>query len=848
MLQLLVPFASLTAATVSQAAPSGAHPRLWLDAETRSSLAANAEVPGSAVARGAERCSAARNDPDAYSAGGWQGFEFVTTLSSCLISWAAKLAPEDLETAIKYWNVLLDDYKTVGDGAGGDDVVTHDTGYAMRTFAPYSAIAYDWLHDAPGVTESLRARTRERFAAWVEYYSSTGYLRDMPGANYQAGYLFAATLIAIAEAGEAGATGDEHWSLVTDSIWGRDMAGALASGGVLDGGDWPEGWQYGDLSVLEYSLAARALVDNGHTVPGAAEWTDALVMRFANGLTPTTRQFYVAGDTEDPTVNRDPGNGPLLAAMAGPAGNQARAWARRLNRDLALENENPLFDALAEARASEEAALPSDMPTNYLAPGVGNFYARGSWDEATIWSVFQCSRRLVDDHQHNNAGNWVMTLGGDDLVVDPSPYGTSSTLTGNAPAVDTNSLPDGYSPSQAFWGETTRMAWARQSSSGVAAARCDYADQFRGNDVASDVGSALRDFVLLPDAGAGAIVLVDRVVTGDAGRGLHLRVRTPGTLTLSGDRASAAVGTSTLEIERVHSSSGAPNVREMPRDAECPWSDHTCDISRIPAGTEYRLDVEGPSALALHVVTGRPSGGAAHVTEELSGTGYRGVLVRQSASSVAVIASDAAGAVQTFTYAAPAREDLVHVVVDAPVDANGNSDVTARREGADCIVSVTAHTGAGSGFAGRPLIVRTTDGCEVSDDGSQVPPTTPTTSPPDDDDGTVTGAGSAPAEGGGAATDDDASGGTRATGRGGASGSASAAPADNAAGTESGGSSAMHPAATNAEATGVAPVTPPLSSCSVGTPSRSGLGGESALLAALFGLLFTRRRRVFAVR
>jgi len=41
---------------------------------------------------------------------------------------------------VKYWSVLLDDYQNVGDGLGGDSVVTHDTGYAMRTFAPFSAL------------------------------------------------------------------------------------------------------------------------------------------------------------------------------------------------------------------------------------------------------------------------------------------------------------------------------------------------------------------------------------------------------------------------------------------------------------------------------------------------------------------------------------------------------------------------------------------------------------------------------------------------------------------------------------------------------------------------------------
>src|SRR6185369_3023271 len=111
----------------------------------------------------------------------------------------------------------------------------------------------------------------------------------------------------------------------------------------------------------------------------------------------------------------------------------------------------------------------------------------------------------------NDAGNLVLTRGADDLVVDPSPYGTLSTLTGNAPAVDSDTVPDGYSPSQANWGKSTRLAWARQSSSGVAVARCDYADQFRYEDYPGDVTTALRDYVLVPDGGDGEIVIVDRV-------------------------------------------------------------------------------------------------------------------------------------------------------------------------------------------------------------------------------------------------------------------------------------------------------------------------------------------------
>ena len=646
----------------------------------------------------------------------------MTTLSACLTAYVANNDTDDLATALKYWTVLLDDYQAVGDALGGDDVVTHDTGYAMRTFAPFSALAYDWLHDAPGVTEELRARARTRFNAWSTYYSTSGYLRDMPGANYQAGYAFAATLMAVAEAGEAGAAGDAHWANVRDNVWQKALVPAFAPGRVLDGGDWPEGWQYGSLSVLELSLAARALQENGVSLEGTAAWASSLPLRFAYGLTPATRQAFTGGDSDAPTPHRKPDNGALLAALAGPASDAAKALARRLNQDLKLSNENPLFDALAEASSATAASsLPSSAPTNYLARGTGNWYVRGDWSDGSTWGVFQCSRRLVDDHQYANAGNWVLTRGADDLVVDPSPYGSLSTLTGNAPAIDTASLPDGYSPSQGYWGKKTGLVWNRQSSSGIAAARCDYADQFQRSDVPSDVPMALRDFVMIPHGDGATVVLVDRARTSGAERALHLRVRSPAALTLVGDSASGSIGASSLTIQKLWTSGGAANVRAMPQASECPSSSHACDVSKLPAGSEYRVDVSGPAASAIHVVSA--GAGTAAPSVLLTGPGYRGALIDVQAARVAVIGADAAAdsPVGSLSYRVPAGDDTVHVVLDAPVNTEGQSDVTASRDGNDCLVEVKAHSGAGTGMSGRPLVVRANRDCALVDDGDEKP-------------------------------------------------------------------------------------------------------------------------------
>ena len=824
-------------ANAAAPAPTGPHPRLFLDSATRAGL--KSDGAKGAVAKGATRCAAARNDPASYTTGGWQGFEFVTTLSGCLASWEASGSADDLATAIKYWNVLLDDYQNVGDGGGGDDVVTHDTGYAMRTFAPYSAIAYDWLHDAPGVTEDLRAHARERFNAWVSFYAASGYLRHMPGANYEAGFEFATTLIAIAEGGEAGATGDSHWATARDQLWGTDLAPALAPGGVLEGGDWPEGWQYGPLSVLEHALAARAMQDNGAPIPGASAWADSLVQRFANGLTPQTQQVFAAGDTEATTTNIAPDNGPLLAVIAGPASDTARAWARKLDADLALSNENPLFDALAAARAGA-SAVPANVPTSYVAKGTGNFYSRGDWSKDTAWSVFQCSRRLVDDHQHNDAGNFVLTRGADDLVVDPSPYGSLSTLTGNAPAVDSAVLPDGYSPSQAGWGQSTKLVWSKQSGSGVAVARCDYADQFRKEDVASDVSHALRDYVMVPSQGDGTVVIVDRVVTGDATRALHLRMRTPAKLSLDNDVATATVGASGLSIQRVYSSSGSGTIRDMPTTPECSSTNRgTCDTSRLPSGQEYRIDVAGPQAVAIHVMDGHAASASAPKSTLLSGTGYRGVLVTRASGSTAVVAGDSADAAtpSSLTYSVPAGTGVLHVVVDAPGGDGGRSDVTAVADGSDCKVTVTPRSGSSGGFDAHGLVVRVSSTCGVTDDGVvQALSTSPSTT-------TSPSAMTSPSGAGGMATGTEDGGTvavpgttTVATGTGGAASSPDVGGANGLTTTPGSGASA---AGTN----NIDPTTPLTGGCSIRRGAPRNASAPVAAASCIGALVAGRRRK-----
>src|SRR6202012_1497508 len=81
------------------------------------------------------------------------------------------------------------------------------------------------------------------------------------------------------------------WSTVADTIWSKQLIPAMAEGGVLDGGDWPEGWQYGPLSVAELALASRAMRGAGMEVPNVAKWLGALLRVYIYGLAPNDREF-----------------------------------------------------------------------------------------------------------------------------------------------------------------------------------------------------------------------------------------------------------------------------------------------------------------------------------------------------------------------------------------------------------------------------------------------------------------------------------------------------------------------------------------------------------------------------
>ncbi|MCL4225343.1 MAG: hypothetical protein KJZ91_12850 [Myxococcales bacterium] len=753
-----VALAAIVTAVPAAAAPpepAGPHPRLFLDEATVAALEAAAARPGSAVARAITRCERIHADPSRYTDGGFQGLYFAENFGACAVAWVATRDPVHGAEAVRFFRVLVDDYQTVGDGAGGDDVVRHDSGFAMRAFAPYTAIAYDWLRDAPGVDDALLARARRRFKAWTDWYPEGGYNADQPGSNYQAGYLFGAALIAVAWGGEGGADSRALWERVVDQVFGVEMAAHLVPGGRLDGGDWLEGWQYGNLSVIEYAAAARALRDNGVPLVGYAAWEGALVARALHASVPSGGEIFIGGDATINAPYRPLGALTLMAALLDAGPDEARAWAQDLlERHQLTEDGFLLLAALAEARAPAPSPLPATASTWYVAGGSRTLHARSAWSPDASWLVTRCMPgSAVGDHLFFDAGNLVLSRGADHLIVDPSPYGTMSTLTGNAPTVASAVLPPGYAPGQGPWGRPDEVgfAWRRQTQSGVVAARCEYAGQYRFREVPPDVSRAVRDLVLVPhgDGGDATLVLVDHIA-GGAGPMRH-RLRTLASLTTGGDgRATGTVGASRLTIQ-LGAGGVTPVVRDLPR-GDCfsgqPRGD--CDRSRLD-GDEWAVAVPGPSARAITIVDASPAAAGEPVVATVTGAGGVDVVGaerggRWLAVVTATTPSSGPGG-PALTYRTRGGLAATHVVVDAPRGRGGRSDVSARADGGECEVTVTARD-SGGGLDGEPLVLRLDAGCAVTEDPARDPFVAPTGSDPAPGDpgeaGGCCGAGAAP--------------------------------------------------------------------------------------------------------
>ena len=735
-------------------------------AEQIAGYAKNAAAQGTAAANLVANCQATIDKPGDYTMrGGSDGNTWPAAAMSCAFAYRVTGDAKYLAPAITYLRAALGDDQKLGDKAGcvagvstnwqswdGNPpapsvilTISHDTDYPMRWYGPDVALAYDWLSSAPGVDTGLLAQARTCLTAWSDFYSAKGYHHDQAGANYNAGFIIAKALTAIAIGNDGGADG-HLWNEIVDTQFQKLLIGeglAAASGpvgtaaGALVGGDWAEGWQYGPLSVLEYAVAARALEENGAKFPELDAWTNSLVVRYIHGTVPGLDGQWVGGDFDDEQVYQSPAVNELDAVLAGPSSDEAAAYALSMKQKQRLSGGDYFYNALAELRGVTPVDFTAQTPAPslwYVARGTRALYARTAWDKSAYFAVFSSAPEVVDDHQHFSASNFVFSRGSDHLVVDPSNYGDFDTFENNAVSADSDVLKGDYAGTQTPWSQA-ELSWARGTADAVYAARSDFAKAFIFSDTPSDIRYAHREWVMLPE---GEIVTIDRVHTADAQHamyvGFHVNSGGSGKLKLSGESASAMIGGSQITIHALLHSGGSPAISQPEVGSctvQCSYPCGKCDAARF-AVDKYALKVPGPWAVAIHVIDGLATGEAPAIVGSLNddavdpapkqNASVIGAAVFRGSKQSFVVASSAPDGASPamLSYAVPGESASRQIVFDAPEDADGKSTVQASAQGGRCVIAISA----GAGFSGRPLmfsLASAADGCTPKEDTNVAP-------------------------------------------------------------------------------------------------------------------------------
>ncbi|WP_394842934.1 heparinase II/III family protein [Pendulispora brunnea] len=673
------------------------HPRIALTPARRARMKRHAAQRAPSWARMAHLCeeATAKKIPSGY-----EGWDWTNATLACALVHYVEGDEAAARTAVMYLRALVDDKAKVGDGEGGDTVIRHDNGYAIRTRGFLGAVAYDWLHDAPGMTTELRQHVMDRLASWIDWYGREGYMRDKPIANYYAGYFGAVAMTGVA------AEGDDpratKFRAQAQRMFLRDIGPAYAK---LDGGQWPESWQYGAGPAVTMALYAA-------TEHVELPWIRQILGYRTHALLPDGIHLYDNGDwSEKPAVaNGAELDAVALAFDADPLAQQARALAAKTTRkrDDPFGWVNALADdASAPPRAEDD---PRRGSKSYLAAGTGTLFARTAWSPDAVWLAFQSGPHL-SDHQHLDQGHFELVRGEDALISDPGAYGSGSTTSHNSILVDDGKEVLVYAPNQV---PVSRATITRFSDDGTYVhALGDFTSAYepprQRDDGRRSVVHAEREilFSRTPVAGNAAssrLVIYDRIAVAKPAFAVTWIAHT------CGDAVATrfTVGSSAAQIYTVAPADAkARLVREpTPEKSDSFWT-NDAPAKGLRA---TRLEIPSPTGATdrrfLHVITASSADAPRAPLGTVRGDAVEGASL--DGEAYVFLRTAAQKAPTGFDYTAP--EDAPRHIVSG-LAPSATYAVSAARADGGCKVRVTPGSGPKASDAG--LLVLSIAGCAL---------------------------------------------------------------------------------------------------------------------------------------
>jgi hypothetical protein len=305
-------------------------------------------------------------------------------------------------------------------GSGGQPPNTDD-GYGIRNYGVAMAVGYDWLY--PALSAATKTQVASTLDAWIDWYDKSGFIHSEPIGNYFVGYLLAKTTAAIALAGDDPSSAT-YWSDVQTRMWGQLVQPSYTSS--MKGGGWPEGWQYGPLSVsevAEFLWAAKTgqSADYGSQLPQARDQS-AYIAQFA---WPSRKHMDDQGTVHAQAALHPSGCAALvLAGVLEYSGDAYAPAARSLANDLLTANGQSCPEWQTFLYGDPAApATPSyaQNPISYFAPGPNQVAARSSWQTDAVWASF-VSGQYIDatdsGEQYFNQGAVAVVEGDQPILVN----------------------------------------------------------------------------------------------------------------------------------------------------------------------------------------------------------------------------------------------------------------------------------------------------------------------------------------------------------------------------------------------------------------------------------------------
>ncbi len=415
--------------TVTSALTAGA--RIWLTGSVLARLQQRAAANDPAWTALASRCDADATGtietpagdayPDPPGIGqGYEGDAYIPEIMALGLCYQTASGVDD--TSATRWaqaGARLLSAMAIPASSGGEDPST-DSGYGIRNFGVGMAVGYDWLRPALDATTKTSVQTA--LEAWIAWYDASGFVNNEPVANYFAGYLFAKGAAAIAlEGDDANAT--TWWADVSTRLW--TQLAQPTYGACLAGGGWPEGWQYGPLSVQNIV----GLLWAANTGKGMSWWTSGSLARTEAAYVgqfawPSRKHMDDRGTIHAQTaLTPSSSTVAMMATVLGQQGDAFASSARGIANDLQAATGESIVPWQEFLFWDKDAAStpPSSLPMSYWAEGPAHVAMRSSWTTDATWASF-ASGPYIDaqdsGEQYFDEGSLAVATGDQPVLVN----------------------------------------------------------------------------------------------------------------------------------------------------------------------------------------------------------------------------------------------------------------------------------------------------------------------------------------------------------------------------------------------------------------------------------------------